>query len=279
MRVCPRCRTFAGLYGHVSAGIVGPGVRRGGADLNGEHRDSASVEAFGGEADFVVVSSEREDVEERQVVVGRGRREPRVAAQAVVVDERRVIIRRDQLARPRLEPDGPVERLDPGAAPRVGVQVVDEVAAPGDEDALVAQRREPAGQLVVRLGRQRLVYAQLNGGHIGRGEDVAEHRPGAVIQPPAAIEADFGGGREQLADSPGEFGRAGRWVLHLVQLAREAAEVVDGARRLLRRDKAAGQVPVRRDAEDGLRPPELGTQTLEEIRRVVLLDGERRRAV
>ncbi|MNC86525.1 hypothetical protein D3C83_21950 [compost metagenome] len=75
-----------------------------------------------------------------------------------------------------------------------------------------------------RLG---LVDAELHDRDVGFRIHVLKHRPGAVIEPPAAVERDRRRS-EQLRDARSERGRAGRGIFHLVQLGRKAAEVVDG---------------------------------------------------
>src|SRR5882672_11095971 len=55
--------------------------------LHREHRDRAAVDAFDGEGDGVVALPGADHVEQRQVVVGRGDGEERVAAERLVVDE------------------------------------------------------------------------------------------------------------------------------------------------------------------------------------------------
>jgi hypothetical protein len=127
------------------------------------------------------------------------------------------------------------------------MKVVDEVAAPDYKHAFVAQGRETLRKLVVNLGGLRLVYAELHDGNVSVGEDVAENRPSAVVESPTLVQADLGG-REQIAYARRERGVSGRGILHLVKLAREAAEVVYGARGIGCGRERAGQIPVCGDA-------------------------------
>lgn len=80
-------------------------------DPDGEHRDGTAVDTLHREADLVLAAATGDDVEEREIVVGRGHREERVRPQALIVDERRVIVCDEQPTRLRLEPHGPIERL------------------------------------------------------------------------------------------------------------------------------------------------------------------------
>ena len=100
------------------------------------------------------------------------------------------------------------------------MQVVHEVAAPHDQHALVAQRRELLRGLEMPRGGLGLVDAELDDRNVRFGIDVHEHRPGAVIEAPAAIHRDVHG-REQLRDARRKLGGAGRGILHVVQLAAE----------------------------------------------------------
>ena len=50
------------------------------ADFDREHGDRAPVEPFDGEADLVILSLQHDHLEQRQVVVGRRGRQPRVFA-------------------------------------------------------------------------------------------------------------------------------------------------------------------------------------------------------
>src|ERR1044072_4015158 len=145
------------------------------------------VEALRREADLVVSSLLRQHVEQGEIMVGRRNRQGGVASQSFVGDERAVVAREQQFTRPLLETHGPVEWPDLPAAPRVGVQVMHEVAAPSDEQPFVAPDVDPLRGLVVELRRLRLVDAELDDGHVRLGEDVAEYRPRTVVESPTLI--------------------------------------------------------------------------------------------
>ena len=115
-----------------------------------------------------------------------------------------------------------------------------EVAGPGDHDPLVPQRRQRPGQIVVLTRRQVAVQRQLHHRHVGFRPDVAQHRPGSVIQAPL-LGLDRAGQRRH----PGrQLGRSGRRILHLVKFTREVAEIVDGFRPVLGRDAQPVRLPV-----------------------------------
>ena len=62
------------------------------------------------------------------------------------------------------------------------------------------------------------------------GKACSEHRPGAVVDPPAVHVGPDPGRMDDLADLVGELGQSRCGVLDVEQLGREAVEVVDGAR-------------------------------------------------
>ena len=80
-------------------------------------------------------------------------------------------------------------------APRVRVQVVDEIAAPHDKYPFLAQRCEPFAGFVVEFCRSRLVDAELYDWNVCFGKDVSEHRPGAVVEAPVLVEPAWIGAR------------------------------------------------------------------------------------
>lgn len=93
----------------------------------------------------------------------------------------------------------------------------------------------------------------LNHWYIGVRKDVAEHGPCSMVEPPPHVRADFVR-REQSLYPGGKPWIAGRRILNFKQLAREAAEIMNRPRRLHRCDVRAGKIPVRRNADDPLRP-------------------------
>ena len=127
-------------------------------------------------------------------------------------------------------------------------------------------------------GREPAVDAQLHHGHIGVGEHVAEHAPCAVVEPPVAPERGA-----PLPEEPCHAAReprvARRAVPDRVERLREAAEVVEGRRQLVRGEERTGHAPVRRDGEDGLRAREERRERPEPLAPEVVVDGVHRRTV
>jgi len=74
-----------------------------------------------------------------------------------------------------------------------------------------------------------------------------------VIQSPLQVRANIQW-IEQFTHAVHQAEVAGRGIHHLEQFAREAAEIVDGARRHRRGDRGARQVPVRGDGQHCTRP-------------------------
>ena len=219
-------------------------------------------------------------------MLGRGHRQLRVRAQRLVVHQRFVVAPQHQFAHPRLETQRPVERLGRMPAPGIGMQVVHDVAAADQQDALVAQRPQQPAQPVVERRRLRLVDGKLHHRHVGGGKHMAQHRPGAAVQSPRKIRAHLQR-LQQFAHAAHQAGIAGRRVLHLEQLAREAAEIVDRARRRRRGDRGAGQVPVRRHRQHRARPRQALAErrpasapvvVLQRVHRVAVPEEDRRHA-
>src|SRR5512132_352835 len=59
---------------------------------------------------------------------------------------------------------------------------------------LIAQPLQPTGKVIVLLGGEGLVDAQLHHGDVSLREDVHEDRPCAVVQPPPLIQLNRGRG-------------------------------------------------------------------------------------
>ena len=72
-----------------------------------------------------------------------------IGSEALVPDEGLVIVRKEEATSLGLEAFCPLEGLATVPTPRVGMKVVDDVAASDDEIALVAEWCEPLPQLVV----------------------------------------------------------------------------------------------------------------------------------
>ena len=165
-------------------------------------------------------------------------------------------------------------------------QVVHHVAAADDQHAFVAQRREARAEFVVVARRLAGIEAQLHDRHVRLREHMREHRPGAVVQPPALVllYIDW---CNQLAHARREVRAAGCRVLKLKQLLREAAEVVNGARPVHRGDGRAARHPVGGHREDRLRfrqyfaepPPGVGVAVvLECVHRAAVAEEHGRHA-
>ena len=138
-------------------------------------------------------------------------------------------------------------------SPRVGVQIVNEVAAAHDEDAFVAQRRETLADVVVKIRRLHFVDAELHHWNSGVGHHMTEHRPRPVIESPMFVGFDHSG-REERLDLRGELAIARRGVSHFVKRPRESAEIVDRAGTLHGGHESSRQIPMRGNANDRLRP-------------------------
>jgi hypothetical protein len=82
---------------------------------------------------------------------------------------------------------------------------------------------------VVERWRLSPVDAELDDRNVRWGVQVAQHRPRAVVEPPALIKPHGQRGKQPL-HTPGKLRVAGRWILHLIQFPREPAEVVDRPR-------------------------------------------------
>ena len=196
-------------------------------------------------------AAQARDVGERQEVFS-GRHRQRVVRVGGDIDQIGRS-RRHDAAHVGVEALGPVEAAV-AVRPVDPAQVVHHVAAAEDEDALLAQRRETRPQIEVVGQRRGRMDRQLNDRHVGRGEDVCQHRPRPVIEAPAVlVEADLQG-RERIGDFLCHLGAAGGRVVEGEQLGREAVEVVDHARPCHGRDGRALDEPVRRDAQHRPRP-------------------------
>jgi hypothetical protein len=84
------------------------------------------------------------------------------------------------------------------------MQIVDEVAAADDENALLPERCKALPDLVVERRWLSLVDAELNHWNIGVGIHVAQNRPRAVVESPTAIQPNPDRG-EELLDAKGKL--------------------------------------------------------------------------
>ncbi len=158
-------------------------------------------------------------------------------------------------------------------------QVVDHVAGADDQNAFLAQRRQALADGVA-LGRVDAgVHAQLHHRHRGLGIGVHQYRPGAVVQAPLALVGEHLARRQQVSDPRGQRRAARRRIAHVEQGLREGAEVVDGARRLGRGHGGAAGEPVRRHAQDRLRPRQRAAQLAPDPGQRAVLERVHRAAV
>ena len=74
------------------------------------------------------------------------------------------------------------------SAPCIGVQIVNEIAASDNQNALVAQRRELSAYIEMKGGRLSLVDAKLDDRNVSSRIDMAKHRPCAVVQTPGVVQ-------------------------------------------------------------------------------------------
>src|SRR5688572_20111371 len=119
--------------------------------------------------------------------------------------------------------------------PGVGVKVVNHVSAAHDQDSLITQRRETSCGVVMKLRGLSLIDAELHHWNVRFREDVDQHRPCPVVETPGLIEPYLDRGKERLEVSR-ERGISRCVVTHCVQLTRESAEIVNGARTIHCRD-------------------------------------------
>ena len=129
-------------------------------------------------------------------------------------------------------------------APRIGVEIVHEIAAADDEHALVPKWRQLPADLKMERRGLGLVDAELHDGNVGSRINVSQHGPCTVIEAPGIIEL-HGQRRQKLLNPAGECGIARRRVLNLIEFLRKTAEVVNGARRRRDGDARLGHIPVR----------------------------------
>ena len=113
-----------------------------------------------------------------------------VAAECLVFDQWRKVLAHDQLGSAPFETHGPIEGLNIVPAPRVRVQIVDEITAANHENSFFTQKGEMPAEFVMKLGRLGLIDAELHHRNVGFRKDVAEHRPRSMIESPALIQSN-----------------------------------------------------------------------------------------
>src|SRR5512146_3262087 len=103
--------------------------------------------------------------------------------------------------------------------------------------------------------RLRSINTELNYWDIGFGIDMAQNRPGAMVETPTVVSAHRHRQKQSL-DLCRKVGIARRRILYLVQLARKSAEIVDRSWRRAHGHGCIFDVPVRRDRKYRLGPRE-----------------------
>lgn len=114
------------------------------------------------------------------------------------------------------KPDCPVKGLHRMAAPGIRLQIVYKIAASDNKDSLIAQRSKPLPDLIVKLGRLRFVKAQLDHWDVGPREDMTEHGPGPMVEPPLLVTAHRDR-YEQMLDATGKDRITGSWIPYVIQ--------------------------------------------------------------
>ena len=145
-----------------------------------------------------------------------------------------------------------VELLRGHGAGRVEqAQVVVAQAAADDEHAFVAQRRQQAAGGDVGGGVEALQHRELHHRNLRLGVGGLQGGEGAVVEAAFGVEAGrHAAGLQQLQRALRQLGRAGRAVVDLVGVGREAVVVVEHARLGRRRQREVGRLPVRGDHQD-----------------------------
>src|SRR2546421_2205911 len=242
------------------------------------HRERTHVEAGQGNLDAIAVVRRACRIEQRVVMV---RRRMRNAAGIRFCQPRQ----RSAVVSARCLGYVSVERLRPRrscglstlpAGERVA-QIVSHVAAAQDEHTLLAQRRKGLSDGEMPRRRKAAIDAELDYRHVRVRAHVLEDGPGTMVEPP--VRPQRSAPADQLRDLPREIHAAGCWIALLIELGWEPAEVVDGARVLVAGHERPWDVPVRGDAQDGLRLREHPAELLEAAAPLVVVDGIHRRSM
>src|SRR6185312_5238995 len=223
------------------------------SELDCQHRDRATIYALHWKRNPFALYCRSEHVKQRQIMLRSRNRERGIPAPRRKVGGRRVLASHDELACSCFETHSPFVRLGGVSTPRIRVEVVYNVAAAHDQNVLMAQRAQPPSDVVMKSGWLRFIDAELYHRYVRRGERVAQHGPRSMIETPRLIQRDVQRG-EQLSDSVRNLGCPRSRIPHLIQFARETAEVMDRARRTHRRYRSDRNKPVRGDRQDHTRP-------------------------
>ena len=121
-------------------------------------------------------------------MVGRRHGEIGLTAElAIIVDQRFIFFREQQLSDPSLKRNRPGKGLLHVPAPCVRVKVMDEVTASDDKNAVLAQNCQSLAKVKVERSRLRFVNTELNNRNVCERIDVAEDRPCTVVQAPSIV--------------------------------------------------------------------------------------------
>lgn len=110
--------------------------------LHRQHRYRPSTNTLDGKRSRFTMLPGCNYIQQRQIVVRCWNRKQRLPAQLLVVDERLVFTGDHHLFRFRLEANRPLIRIGHVSPPRVSAQIVHDVAAAHNQNALDTQRRE-----------------------------------------------------------------------------------------------------------------------------------------
>src|SRR6185312_318947 len=110
--------------------------------------------------------------------------------------------------------------------PSVRVQVMHNIAAAKYENAFFPQDGQAVANFVVEQGWLSFINAELNHWDVGLWIDMAQDRPSTVVEAPPIVAAHRHRCK-QFLDSCSKVEITRRGILHLIQLARKPAKVVE----------------------------------------------------
>ena len=149
-----------------------------------------------------------------------------------------------------------------------------------DQHVLVAERRERLTDAIMPARIAHRLHRKLRHFHIGFRVEGFERHPGAVIEAVFGIAARRNVRLvQQIEHALGERRRARRGIADLIELRREAVEIVDRLRLLGGRDQRQIREPMRRDRQHRVRPRQALGKVMPEIADFARRERQRRRAV
>ena len=104
----------------------------------------------------------------------RGDREPGLLPEPLPLDEGKRVTRDEGSTDPFLEANGPLLGRPIWLAPAVGGEVVNQVAAPQNQDAFLAEGGEPTPQFEMEGSGFAPIDGQLDDGNVGLGKESTE---------------------------------------------------------------------------------------------------------